>query len=103
MRYTSILILVMMHFCARFSLPVLRGSAEDLCIRCLDYPQAARATLVAMTQPQPGPRTEMDFVKAKWLMQRLVARASDEQSVEMVGIVDNDSQYWFQSRGVRLC
>lgn len=90
-RYTSILFLVMMHFCARFSLPVLRGSAEDLCIRCLDYPQAARATLVAMTQPQPGPRTEMDFVKAKWLMQRLVARASDEQSVEMVGIVNSDS------------
>ena len=57
----------------------------------MDYPQAARATLVAMTQPQPGPRTETDFVTAKWLTQRLVARASDEQSVEMVGIVDNDS------------
>ena len=32
-------------------------SVADLCIRCLDYPQAARATLVAMTQPQPGPRS----------------------------------------------
>ncbi|CAE7029381.1 unnamed protein product [Symbiodinium sp. CCMP2592] len=29
----------------------------ELCVRCLAYPNAARATLVAMTQPGDGPRT----------------------------------------------
>jgi len=32
-------------------------SVAELCIRCLDYPHSARSTLVAMTQPMPGPRT----------------------------------------------
>ena len=32
-------------------------SVAELCVRCLDFPQSARATLVAMTRPGPGPRT----------------------------------------------
>ena len=76
--------------------------AEDLCIRCLDYPQAACATLVAMTQPQPGPRTGMDFCQGQ-VANAKIGGQGDKQSVEMVGIVDSDSIGFKVSRGIIIC
>jgi hypothetical protein len=65
---------------------------EELCIRCLDYPHSARSTLVAMTQPMPGPRTSTrlpgkalylpgDITKCDWevLSQQLISRIGSKE------------------------